>query len=450
MFLKTSKIKPLALVLIASVGVLLMCMVCPAKAMAEVIAHSVDDNGEETLYYSIDEAIEAGYNQKTIIMDYDWYMQNRRIKEDKSITIDMNGHQFITHGGGETPIVIEDDASLTLQSSKTVEYSYWGYSSKDGQQFRTTLTSGGILTGSLILDAGSPAGSCGIYMSDGSSLTLDNVAIAGNLSDWYGGVIEAREDCNIYMKNGASIQNNRDHGIHVLGKDTHIYMDNSSINDNFTDQGSAVWSEEEGTRIYMKNNSCMKNNRGGAVYFDEDYSSVSSEDGTAEISGNYRPNPGAGVVFDGSDSFCSGVTFKNNESTGNGGAILDKGSNNYIENCTITNNWCGSGSEGGGVYVSPYRNITLKGKVIVKDNTRGKDGSRDNLFLASNWFFDAYIEGGVTQGSEVGIRTGTTGARMVGKNISTYFDGTYFMDLEDSYYITHGNDHSGDLWQRRK
>ena len=73
----------------------------------------------------------------------------------------------------------------------------------------------------------------------------------------------------------------------------------------------------------------------------------------------------------------------------------------------------------------------------------------DNVFLSSNPgdTIRAYITGGVDECSSVGVRTKASGDRMVGKDISTYAFGAYSMDLS-SFYVTHGTDHNGDLWQR--
>lgn len=447
---QTFKTKALALGLLASIAVVFMCMFCPTRAIAdEVAAHSIDEFGVRTDYYSSKSAIEAGYTGKVIVMDRNWSASPViEIAKGKTITIDMNG--YIMYGGAGTAMIMREGSNLTLTSSQKVEFEYYGYSEVDASaNWGYRVTSGGLLSCVHVIDANTSSTASWMYMEESSTLTLDNVAVCGNWSEWGGGVMQIYDDCEIYMKNGATFQHNRGEAFEVLGEDVHIYMDNSSISYNFANVGTGVHGNEEGTRVYMENGSSMNYNWGGAICFEDDYCSVKSEDKTAVIKGNYRKADGCGLVFSGSHSFCYGITFQDNESTCNGGAICVNGGDNYIEDCTITNNWCGSGNEGGGVYTSPYRDINLKGKVIIKNNTRGKDGSADDLFLAGNWLFDAYIQGSVEQGSEIGIRTNSTGARLLAKNVSPYYDGIYFMDMIN-YYVTHGDDHGGDLWQRRK
>jgi parallel beta-helix repeat protein len=446
---QTRVLKIFSFGVIASIAVICSLFFAGTQVALAEVAHSAEADGKVTNYSSVDDALEAGYSGKTIIMDCDWGKSNFEIGKGKNITIDLNGHKLHSFGG--TVMTIREGANVVLTSSKSQDIGVSVYSNKfdDSYTHNETIKTGGVITGGDVFDSSSTSGASAFWMDNKSTLTLDNVAVAGNITYWGDGTIAMHDNCNVYMKNGASIQGNRYTSFYVAGEDSHIYMDNSSIHDNLANVGAGVHSVAEGTRVYMTNGSYISNNWGGAICFEKGYSSVESSDNTAVISGNYRRDEGAGVIFEGSHGGCFGVTLKGNKATKSGGAIIIKGSDNTIKDCTITNNYCGASEEGGGVYVSAFQDITLKGKVTIKDNTRGEKGSADNLFLDNIWISDAYILGGVQADSKVCIRTGCTGERMIGKNISTYTAGTYFMDLSNSYYVSHGSDHNGDLWQRK-
>ncbi len=462
--MNTLRFKAFGLGLIASIAVVLMCMFCPAKAMADnVIAHSLDSSGNRTDYTSVDSAINDGYHNKTIIMDRDWDLsQTLGIADSKTVTIDMNGHK-IKNNGRSTVIRLYEHATLTLKSATHTDFSYQGYSEENGNACNETLTSGGLVTGGKSSDS---AG--GVWMENWTKLTLDNVAIAGNYGDDKGGGLRIDKECNLNMVNGASIQNNAARyggGICDNRADSHIEMNNSFIKANYAStSGGGVYSDSDGIRFKLENNSSINNNKakesyGGGAYMTGDYSTIRSDDKTATIKGN-KGYYGGGLCFmwQGKDDGIYGCTLTGNESVGAGGGIYLKRQDLFksniftIENCTITNN-SSKNSNGGGVFANGMVDVLLRGKDIIKDNTRAKDGSRDDLFLTDTgepwtWWIHSYIQGGASEGSSVGIRTSFSSNTRIGKNISTYKD-VYFMD-DNNYRITHGNDCGGDLWQRSK
>lgn len=457
--LKIAWISIVVFAVVCAFGMFFFNSIPSAQATIVNTSYIEDSQGVRTYYKDEIKAIkDAQVNKdsqesKTLVLTSDWTLRVKtEIGEGKKVTIDMNGHSMtITARMRSAVLFVLKNAELNLTSTaEPHQFTYNGPNS-DGTASEHEVWAGGLLTGG---HNGDPGG--GIAVLDNASCTIDNVAVAGNTA-YSGGGVALCNNCNLYMKNGATIQFNRcadGGGGVVAGEDSHIYMDNSSIDNNAGDKGGGVYSNFDGIRIQMKNNSSISNNKkikdgqGGGVYFANSYCSISSSDKTAVIKDN-DGKEGGGVTFKGSYGGCFGVTLQKNEADENGGAILNQGKENVIEDCTITDNICGGGNEGGGIFNSAYRDITLKGKIIIKDNTRGVDGSPDDLFLNGNWFFNSYILGGVDQGSSVGIRTESTGTRMIGKQITTYHDGTYFMDLSNSYYVTHGNDHGGDLWQRK-
>ena len=460
---------------------------CQTAYADDAVAVSYDESGNATSYNSIDDAMRGGYKTgATVVMMKDWSLDSTlEIEKGKSITIDMNGHSI--NGNGHEVIYLCEKSNLTLTSTVSKAFGYTGYSNQDGSEVESGLNSGGLITGGC---TGDPAG--GIDMRSNSTLTLDNVAVAGNRStakdsgDASAGGIFTYDGCNINMKNGAIIVGNtaKTGGIFFNGENCNLSMNGSYINANYAiDCGGGIYSDGDGTRIKMENGSKISSNtavnKGGGVYFNYSYFNIVSKDKTAEISENTAKDDDGGGVFvqykrwatnEGSIEGCTisqnscrlnggGIlcyqnwtriidcTITGNHSGKEGGGVYVLGSNDSIEGCTITGNWCADDSEGGGVFVYYKEDIKLKGTCIIKDNTRGKSGSADDLFLMEGTT-DAYITNGVDVGSKVGIRTGTTGDRRIGKNISNYAYGAYFIDL-DGYYVSHGTDEGGDLWQRR-
>ncbi len=497
----------------AAIAVALASLVCftaqtALAADSAVLAYSVDAQGNKTNYYSVTDAINDGYNSKTIVMNSDWVLtQTLDIADSKEITIDMNGHRIINNSRGRG-IRLHEKAHLTLTSSVKTTFTFKGFSPSNGWRLYANLTVGGLVIGGEEADHQRGA----IWAENWTTLTLDNVAIAGN-SGPEGGALRIDKGSKLYMKNGASIQYNRSDrdggGVYVQGDGTDIYMDNAYISHNYATRfGGGIYSKGETTRIGMESKSEITNNNakaGGGIFFLETYSSVVSNDRTAKFYGNraseylgcggainYCVSAGAnegeldGILFEknyadgeagalyirqswvrvknctlkentankviggGAEVTASNCGFYNCTITGNssglngGGLFLTKKA--YVENCTITDNSCGNNSSGGGVYVFEEGDILVKGKVTINNN-RGNGGAADNLFLSSSSTEKAYIKGSVAEGSKIGVRTKSSDDRLLAKDVSSYVEGTYFMD-RDGYYVTHGSDHGGDLWQR--
>ena len=458
----------------------------PASALnaGNVVAFTYE-NGVRTYYTSTQEALNIGYSGKTIYLARDWVFDDTlEITDSKTLTIDMNG-KAIRNTGSETVINVNENANLTLKSSMKSTFTFDGYNNTNGDKKSLTLNTGGLVTGGFY---SADEGTGGIYMNNKSTLTLDSVAVAGN-KGYDSGALYVKENCNIWMKNNASIEGNAGlyGGIDVKGDDANIHMENSCISrNNAWGNGGAIHSSASGTRIYMEKNSTISENYaqcGGAAYFELSYWGIYSDDKTGSIKGNCilaeDEEDGGGIYSEEckwhtNESMIRGITIADNVANHDGGGlylnqhwtrIIDctitgnqarrgagiyiNNNDNSIEGCTITNNICHSDMEGGGVFVYNQYDVTIKGKTFIMNNTRGKSGSADDVFLQETVgnMARAYIKGGVDAGSKVGVRTGIAEDRRIGINISTYTYGTYFIDLE-GYYVSHGNDEGGDLWQR--
>ena len=516
----------LAIALVAA----LMALACPTRAFAadtaaKQVAHAIDSSGKTVATYTSvadavkDCTVDSGkQDSKTLVMDDDWNTTEiLTVADSKALTIDMNGKK-ITGNGDDSVFRLYENSSLTLKSSSSYSFSYKGYDGSNGKKVDCYLTTGGLVTGGSSSDAGA------VRMDANSTLTLDKVALAGNYGD---GAISTREECSIYMRNGAEIKNNKGDtgGITVIGADTNIHMDNASIHENYgRTYGGGIYSKGNRTGVFMTSGSSIYDNTakcaGGGIYFTCAHFNVESSDNTGSIKNNKAIDQksehttddgdedsthcgGAGIYIN-NDSFSEhegtikGLTISGNEAGDNAGAIYvdqaytriidctisDNKSSSYaggvylnadycsltncsvtgntaskdaggiyvndsncsLTSCTITGNACGGSNEGGGVYVKCKYDITLLGKCTITGNTRN-GGSADDLFLGTSLTSQSYILNGVDEGSSVGIRTGSTDeSEVIGEKISTYTEGTYFMDLDD-YRVIHTSGHDGDLVQ---
>ena len=512
----TSRRAPLALralLPIFALAAALSGLLAPTAAIADAVtdptgdavAYSWGSDGKATLYYSLQDALEAGYSGNVICMLKDWELnETLYIADSKSIAIDMRGHE-INSNGADGVIRLYENSSLTLQSSdasctKTFTYSGYSFDSAADQASKASreIETGGLVTGG---DSDSNV-SGGITMDAGSALTLDNVAVAGNRGQEAGGVY-AKKNCTINMRNGAAIENNVTPlrgagGVMVDGDDVTINMDNSKINDNIAVEsgGGGIRSNADATRIYMTNGASITNNtgsNGGGVYFRYSFFALESSDGTGVISGNYAhrwwaglyEGGGGGVYVDSriygqNEGTIKGLTITGNSSRGYAGGIyleqeytnvIDcsitnnkcvwSGGGVYIDNdectlngCTITGNACDSnagvgadgegGGDGGGIYATSGHDVRLFGTTYIRNNTRGSDNSADDLFLDS----DAYIIGDPVKGSDIGIRTASTEDRKVGEDLNSELTEEYFMDLGDTYRAAFNGSGINELWQR--
>ena len=488
---------PVALLVIFTLAIMLCTAMEPSSALAEeraVMAHSVE-NGKVTNYYTTDDAIHAGYAGKTIILDVDWnFTGTMKVADSKTLTIDMNGH-LITSQGNRAVIYLEENASLTLTSSTTRLFTYTGYGTYYGTQAEYQITTGGLITGGADMGYLTNTGG-GIHLENNCTLTLDNVAVAGNKAD-KGGGLHINKNCTVHMKNNAVVEHNYAEkgggGIWCNREDATINLYRSSIRANHSyANGGGIYSDADATRIYMIGGSTISGNEadnGGGIYFANSYVTVESTDTTGTITGNKArdlgdPAGGGGIFLaeasklkndegtisgltfsentsaeDAGGLYISqrnitveGCTFKNNIAESDAGGIYVSHYDSIISNCTFTGNVChngGSKGQGGAIFVGTGYDVTLTGKCIIEGNTREKSGSADDLYLAE-WKGNikrAYIKGGVEPGSSVGLRTEASGDTQIGKSISTYTDGAYFLDM-DNFHVEYQADSTA-LYQRK-
>ena len=496
MFSRTFKKSPLALICLFAAAMTLV-IAFPATAHAkDVMAYSLASDGTRTDYYTTDDAIQAGYAGKVIYLNVDWNFTGTMIVEDsQSLTINMNGH-WISGGRADTTIHMRENSNLTLTADESArrEFVYDAYfdPTTSTRWTRSTTTTGGMVT------HGS-SGSCGgICMDANSTLTLDNVTVGGNFGGAYGGGLACKKNCTINMRNRASVEGNAGFtgGVYLDGEYSTLNLDNAYIQGNCGKHGGGAGIKANHCSIFLENSSNIggnsANSGGGGVFIDYTYFTVESKDGTGTISGNnangsteganggggiyvapkllgsnegiikgltisgnYTGRWGGGVYVDHEYVTISDCKITNNRSCKEGGGVYVDNDNCSIGDCSITDNICNyerASYEGGGVFVSIDCNrLTLFGTCVIKDNTRRENGQgqRNNLYLSSSvgGGITTYLEGSVLEGSCIGITTSSSGDRRIAKNVASYVEGSYFMD-PDGFFITHGTDEGGDIWQR--
>ena len=352
----------------------LFALCAPSSAFAddrEIMAYSLDENQSRTFYYTTDAAISAGYEGKEIHLAVDWmFTGTMTVADSKSITINLNGHKITNQGGG-TVIRMYENSSLTLKGydddgdAISHKFFYKGYNLDTGDEADASVVTGGLITGAYLksTDVG------GIRMDNNSTLTLDNVAIAGNSGGKAGGLF-VKKKCNLYMKNGASIEQNKGSagGIYVKEEDFNLYMDKSFIRKNYSsDSGGGLRSDADATRIYMTGDSAFLDNtaysRAGGLNLKYSYFCVVSSDGTGKITNNKALNGSVGGLAIG-DSHCEGnegtiqgIEISENRSKNGAGGLIIAQEYVLLANCTIKDNVSQSGSYAGGVYVCNDHNI---------------------------------------------------------------------------------------------
>jgi predicted outer membrane repeat protein len=401
--------------------------------------------------------------------------------------------------GGEV-IYLSQGSSLTLNGdpdSNTV-FNIYGFN-EDVDVSDETVTSGGLITGGASSDgAGGIHMKKGSSLVLNHVAISGNLSQTDTVSD--GGGINMNDDnCTVTMNDSIISYNAADKGggIRVCGENANIVMNNSSsIEHNFAEKyGGGIYSGKDATYVTMNTNSSISYNcaygNGGGVNFNNPYCQIYSPDNSASISNNKSSNDGAGLyvaeTYRGNTARVEGVTFESNGGENNGGAILSLGEDFSIKNCAFRKNSAVNGGAiymnaenntisnctfeensatkeggaiynneddttlqdltiiknyaekaGGGVYDYYTVNITIQGKMIIKDNTRG-GGYADDLMLDYVWYNFPYVMGEVSSDSCVGIRTGSNGSSQFGKKITSDGGKEFFLDDSDGYHIKYEN-----------
>ncbi len=429
-------------------------------------ASSTDDSGNVTYYYSIDDAWDAATDGKKITLQKDWNLdESLYVGVGETVYVDLNGYYISRNLGSNHDdyekegmvFDISGDANVTLtggNKSRTFNVGFNGSTE--------TVTSGGLITGG---NSSNSAG--GIHMRSGAKLYLDNVAVAGNRSSiaWYsfladnpgyGAGIYINKNCEVYLSNNAQIAYNYAEsdggGIYVNNTGTIISLSsNSSIHHNSAEDGGGIDFKVSDNKLFSNDSTgSISYNRsrancdygGGAILADGTDSSTTISSITFQ--GNTTYKNGGAIYLEHKNITIANCKFIDNVAENQGGAIYNNDDNNVISGCEITNNK--ASSAGGGIFAQYGHALSFKEITTVKNNTRG-DGSADDVYL--DWSSDsnrAYVTGGPSSWSEIGIRTCKKEERLISNTETYYFANAFFSDYDD-YHIEFDED-KRELWTK--
>lgn len=137
------------------------------------------------------------------------------------------------------------------------------------------------------------------------------------------------------------------------------------------------------------------------------------------ITGGASSNSGGVHIEENGHFRMEGGTIYDCITDADGGAFHVNDDNIALSSCEITGN--SADGIGGGVYVDPRYNVTLRGKMIIKDNTSGKGAGVANLALDKSTLGKArIINAGLSKGSDVHFGSTASGDIQVSEWMSEY------------------------------
>lgn len=251
-------------------------------------------------------------------------------------------------------------------------------------------------------------------------------------------------------------------------------MNNSEISYNYSANGAGIYSDDDATRITLNKNANITSNyageKGGAIYFNDSYNLVQSEDSTGAIKSNYVYGSfttyGGAIYYAGSwtsseegeikniqflsnQALANGIdiglggaiycdlnnllvkncTFKYNKAD-DGGAVYAYAKNMTLEDCTIEENH--AAGKGSGVFVYHEVDINLAGKLSIKNNNQYGLKNCTDVYLDTDTWATAYISGTPEAGSKVGILGVGEGKVAINQ---TENNGCFFLNESDQYHL---------------
>ena len=354
--------------LLAAVAALVFALVTvslafgPRAALADEI---IDDHigvihiGNENFYFKNFEDLKNKLEQqkgKTLTVemycDWGWDVMTSRlvIPESSHVTIEMHGFVMDRQLApfhdkkidGEI-ILVRSGAMLTINGQPNERpdgssYSAFAFESVDAAIASRDLP-GGLITG-----GDSTNGAGGIHAKKGTTLTFNNVTIAGNRAQRDGAAKAGSVSCGY----GG--------GLYLDGGDVTVNLNNSTITGNYA--------SEDGGGIYADSV--------GAI----DVNMVNSH-----IDANYAHSDGGGVNFDGKNSAIvgdgvlddegatTGSTISNNQCVEHGGGILAYAGGFTARRVVIENNRAG---QGGGLYAA--QDSAILNELTIRDNAATDKG----------------------------------------------------------------------------
>ena len=333
------------------------------------------------------------------------------VPESKIISINLNGHVLnrnLTSAVSDGMVIyVCEGAELTVTDSGNDKINKGEIS--DGiwvpDKKGSTEIKGGVITGGRNYSDGG-----GIYMEDRTTVTLEGGTVAGNTADDGAGIQIEGGTSKLQMSKNTFISYNRADGRYY--------------------GGGGICTDGTGVTIAGGNVTNNSAKYGGGIYCYEDSVSIIG----VKITENTATEDGGGIYPQGSGVSVSSCELKDNLAGERGGGIFVYTTDTAVADSVITSNF--AGKKGDGIYVTTDCDLSVSGKMTVKDN------GEENLYLEGN--NDLYA-GSLSRGSEVYISIAGDISAFTGPDkpfVSSVADtkAEYFFSDAEGYYAVRQND----------
>ena len=346
-------------------------------------AAGTEVNSPEALQSAVDA---AGTDAATLTLTADITANSSIvIGKDQDITIDLGGFTLgraLDLPTAKGSVIIVEGGTLTV---------------KDSSPEHT-----GCITGGYAADLGGGI-SCVKKEKTPSSLTLSGVAFKNNRAE-SGGAVYADSGCTVTISSCAFEGNGAKMGGAVTAMGD-VTLDGCTIKNNIAELcGGGIYVNTKG-KTTIKGKTAFSGNAsgtdGGAVYVDD------------------APADHKAILFD-------NCVFRGNRADRDGGALFVCDDGVALSNTEITKN--SAKKRGGAVFVDARYGITVRGLVIIKNNTCDDNKSMANLTLEDGAVDEAKImDAGLYKGSHIAIGTTATSGK-------TYLSYSNFSKYQTRYF----------------
>ena len=372
-----------------------------------------------------------GSTETIITLGSDWTEDELlTVKENQHITLDLNGHYIRRDRkrdmirNGEV-FLVEKKAVFTLRDSDPKSKGF------DGVR-------GGVITGGASSNTGG-----GVHIEENGEFRMEGGTIYSCITDEDGGgvyVAGSSMDTKFTMTGGRIYAcQTVDSADECCGGGVYLHkgvvnISNAKIDSCYSeDDGGAIYSER-GTvnldTVIFAGNHCHE--KGGAIYTAHDiakYQATVVNVKNCIFANNHADEDGGAILINDNPEHDQAVVFHNCKFRGNsaneeGGAIYVNDDNVALSECEIVGNT--AGKAGGGVYVDGRYNVTIRGLMIIKNNS-GESAAVSNLALHNGSLGKArIINAGLYQGSEVHLGSTGSSSVLVSEWVS-YYQKQYFI-----------------------
>ncbi len=382
--------------------------IIPVSSVMAADVNEAKVNGTE--YSTIGKAWEKVKDGGTIDILKDCKPSSRLVvNEGKSVTVNMNGHSVNRHlaslDSGESKkngevFCVNDEATLTINGGdKTIKHGGYVAASdnEDGVWYEQANNDQTPIYGGVIVGGYSTNGAGGIHMKKKSNVTLNDVTIAGNKADYWGGdgngggVAMNGSNSSLTLNNSKIIYNYAESdggGVYANAGYNNITLNNNSeISHNWAedDYGGGIYLDDDHSKVVLNEGCKINNNKatyGGGIYCADDYMTIKMNgegEKEPEISYNIATKKGGGIYFYYSKVSVKGGKFANNYSGGGGGGAiyLEHYSNRVIKDSAVIANvtFTGNSGEGdGGAIHSEQEYVSIDSCKITNNHAKDHGG----------------------------------------------------------------------------